>query len=178
MPGMWGEGYAVHHKKKGCAMKYVYWAIPGVLAGRPGPDEREWDLRELKEAGFGAILSLHDCGVGMNDIDKYGFVHKLLPLPCSVPPTIDEFYTYQKLLPEALAFINRNVTAGIPTLVHCHVGRDRTGVVLVCYLCTYEKIDISEAIRKLRVVKPSLISTDGYEAMVYRLLASQSSEAT
>ena len=154
-------------------MEYTYWAIPGILAGRPGPDEIDWDLGELKRAGFGAILSLHNSLVGLNDLDKKGFVHKLLPLPNTVPPSSDDFYTYQRLLPEALAFIHQNISAGIPTLVHCHASKDRTGVVLVSYLCAFEKASPSEAIRKLRAVKPSLLSADGYEAMVYRLVESQ-----
>jgi|GEM_PF-4139391 len=59
-----------------------YWAISSILAGRPGPDEIDWDLRELK----------------------------------------------------------------------------------------IKKASPSEAIRKLRAVKSSLLSSDGYEAMFYRLL--------
>jgi protein-tyrosine phosphatase len=156
-------------------MRYIYWAIPDILAGRPGPCGIDWDLREIKEAGFGAILSLHNSPVGLNDIYKYGLEHKLLPLPNTVPPSIDDFYTYQQFLPEALSFIHRNVTAGIPMIVHCHAGNDRTGVALVTYLYAFEKINPSEAIRKLRIVRPSILSADGYESMVYRLLASQNS---
>ncbi len=156
-------------------MKYVYWAIPGILAGRPGPDEFQWNFIELKQAGFGAILSLHNDPRGLKDIDKHGFVHKLLTLPNSVPPSTDDYFTYQQLLPEAISFISQNVSAGAPTLLHCHSGKDRTGVILICYLCTVEKMNPLEAIGKLRTVKPSLLSSDGYEAMVYRLLESQCS---
>lgn len=155
-------------------MKYIYWAIPGLLAGRPGPDEINWNLNELQQAGFGAILSLHDGGVNSADICQHGFAHKLLPLPNSVPPSIEDFRTYQQLLPRALSFIEQHVTTGIPTLVHCHASKDRTGVVLVCYLCTYEQTSPSKAIRSLRAVKPALLSAEGYEALVYRLLDSKS----
>jgi hypothetical protein len=151
-------------------VKYVYWAIPGLLAGRPGPDEIEWKLGDLKNAGFGAILSLHNSAIGLSDIQAYGFIHKLLPLPNSVPPSEEDFYTYHQLLPEALAFIHQNVTSGIPTLIHCHAGKDRTGVVLVCYLCTFEIYRPPDAIKHLRALKPSLLSAEGYETMVYRLL--------
>jgi len=154
-------------------LKYIYWAIPGFLAGRPGPDEIDWDLSELKEAGFGAILSLHNSPVGLENVHQSGFVHKLLPLPASIPPASEDFLAYQQLLPESMAFIHRNITAGIPTLVHCHAGKDRTGVVLACYLCTHEKLDPPAAIRKLRAVKPPLLSAGGYEALVYQLLDSR-----
>ncbi len=115
-------------------MKYIYWTMFGILARRPGPDEIEWDLNEFKNAGFGAILSLRNNPKGLNHINKHGFAYKLLPLPNYVPPSVDDFFTYQHLLSEALAFISQNVAVGTPALVHCHAGKDRTGVVLVCYL--------------------------------------------
>lgn len=151
-------------------MKYVYWAIPGLLASRPGPDEIAWNLGELYQAGFGAMLSLHDGGVDPADIRRHGFIHKLLLLPNSVPPSLQDIGIYQQLLPEALSFIDQHVVAKVPTLVHCHASKDRTGVVLACYLSRYMKMSPSEAIAKLRAVKPSLLSAEGYEALVYHLL--------
>lgn len=108
------------------------------------------------------------------EIHRHGFAHLLLPLPDSIPPSEEDFRVYRRQLPRALAFIERHVTAGIPTLVHCHAGKDRTGVVLVCYLCICERKSPSEAIRGLRAVKPSLLSAEGYEALVWRLLGSGS----
>jgi len=154
-------------------MKCIYWAIPNLLAGRPGPDEINSNLEELQRAGFGAILSLHSGGVNSANIRQHGFAHELLPLPNSVPPSIEDFRTYQLLLPRALSFIEQHVTTGISTLVHCHASKDRTGVVLVCYLCTHEQTSPSEAVRRLRAVKPTLLSAEGYEALAYRLLDSK-----
>ena len=150
-------------------MKYVYWAIPGLLAGRPGPDEIPWDLQELRQAGFGAILSLHSGGIESTEIRRLGFAHLLLPLPYSVPPLPPDIDTYRQLLPEALAFIKQHVTLGTPALVHCHAGKDRTGVVLASYLTTGLGMHPLEAIDKLRVVKPSLLSAEGYQALALYL---------
>ncbi len=154
-------------------MQYVYWAIPGLLAGRPGPDEIEWNLGELRQAGFGALLSLHNGGLNSADISQHGFVHMLLPLPDTVPPSPEDIRTYRRLVPKALSFISQHVTNRIPTLVHCHAGKDRTGVVLVCYLSAYMEISPVDAIAKLRAIKPGLLSAEGYEELALRLSSTE-----
>jgi protein-tyrosine phosphatase len=73
------------------------------------------------------------------------------------------------LLPEALAFIKQHVTFGTPTLVYCHAGKDRTGVVLASYLSTGLGMHPLEAIDKLRAVKPGLLSAEGYLALALHL---------
>jgi len=148
-------------------VKHVYWVIPGLLAGRPGPDEFPWDLDELHQAGLRAILSLHSGGVDVDDIRRCGFVHELLPLPDSVPPSPGDLLVYQRRLPQAFSFIRYQLVDRIPTLVHCHAGRDRTGVVLACYLSTYMGMEPSEAVESLRAIKPTILSAEGYEALVH-----------
>jgi predicted protein tyrosine phosphatase len=150
-------------------MDYVYWVLPGLLAGRPGPDEFPWDLRELRRAGFGAILSLHAGGIDPAEIGWHGFAHLLLPLPYPVPPSSEDTAIYRQRLPVALAFIGQHVDAGRPTLVHCHAGRDRTGVVLACYLCAALDLPPAEAVARLRAVKPSALTAPGYAELVYEL---------
>lgn len=152
-------------------MKYTYWVIPRLLAGRPGPDEVGWNLEELYRNGFRTILSLHDGGADQADIKRHGFIHKLLPLPNSGPPSPGDILIYRQLLPKALSVIEQWVRNGDPTLVHCHAGKDRTGVVLACYLSRYPKLKPSEAIARLRAIKPDLLTAEGYEALVYHLLA-------
>jgi protein-tyrosine phosphatase len=150
-------------------VKHVYWVIPGLLAGRPGPDEFPWDLDELHRAGLRAILSLHAGGVDVADIRRYGFVHKLLPLPDSVPPSPEDLLSYQRLLPQAFSFIRYQLVDRIPTLVHCHAGRDRTGVVLASYLSTYMGMEPAEAVERLRAIKSTALSAEGYDALVHYL---------
>ncbi len=155
-------------------MNYAYWVLPGLLAGRPGPDEFPWDLRELRRAGFGAILSLHAGGIDPAEIGQHGLAHLLLPLPGSVPPTPQDIVVYRVQLPQAWAFIAQHVVGGIPTLVHCHAGRDRTGVVLAGYLCAALGLPPAEAIARLRAAKPSALTAPGYAELVYELALNSS----
>jgi protein-tyrosine phosphatase len=43
-------------------VREVYWALPGLLAGRAGPGEPPWDLQELWDRGFRAIASKLEVG--------------------------------------------------------------------------------------------------------------------
>ena len=54
-------------------------------------------------------------------------------------------------------------------MVHCHASKDRTGVVLVCYMSIHMRISPVDAIAKLRAVKPSILSAEGYEELALRL---------
>jgi protein-tyrosine phosphatase len=112
---------------------------------------------------------LHNGRINSADISQHGFAHMLLPLPDTVPPSPDDVGTYQRLVPRALTFISQHVTNRIPTLVHCHASKDRTGVVLVCYLSIHMRISPVDAIAKLRAVKPSILSAEGYEELALRL---------
>jgi protein-tyrosine phosphatase len=154
-------------------MRYVYWAIPELLAGRPGPDAFSWDLDELRDAGFGAVLSLHQGALSLASVSRQGFVHKLLAMPNSAPPLPEDARTCQRMLPEALAFIWKHTSRDVPIMVHCHSGKDRTGVVLVAYLAICLGVDIDAAITKLRTLKPSLLSAPGYEALAYEMVHSK-----
>jgi protein-tyrosine phosphatase len=105
--------------------------------------------------------------VDVAGIRRCGFVQELLPLPDSVPPSPEDLFVYQRLVPEALSFIRHQLVDRIPTLVHCHAGGDRTGVVLACYLSTYMGMEPSEAVESLRAIKPTILSAQGYEALVH-----------
>lgn len=151
-------------------MEFVYWAIPHLLAGRPGPQEASWTLRGLRQAGFRAIVSLDAAGVDQADIRGCGLAHKLLPMPDDVPPAPHNLGLYRRQVAQAGEFIHEHVANGDPTLVHCHAGKDRTGVVLAWYLCTHRGTTARQAIDTLRRAKPTILSAEGYEALLHQLL--------
>jgi hypothetical protein len=149
-------------------MNYTYWAIPGLLAGRPGPAKAHWDLDEIYASGIKAILSLDENCVDTGYIQSKGFFHQLNHMPDSIPPSAKDIQTFQALLPKAASFINRMISSWIPTLVHCHGGRDRTSLAIITYLVIYCDQEPRDALLRLRNIKPTLLAANGYEALLYQ----------
>ncbi len=133
-------------------MRHVYWIIPNKLAGRAGPDEVPWDLKELWGNGFRAILSLHD-RVDAFEIQKFGFAHMFAPLSPNFPPDVTEMEEYKRLVPQAIAFIRECLNKEKPTLVHCHAGKDRTGIVLAVYMILEKSMGAKEAVNFVKACR-------------------------
>jgi protein-tyrosine phosphatase len=155
-------------------LEYTYWVIDHLLAGRVGPVERPWDIARFREAGIEAIVSLNR-EADPRAIRAAGLRHYQLPQIPSLPL----FGPLKDLLlhgiEPVLKVIRREVMDGHPTLVHCHAGKDRTGVVLTAYLVRYEGMSIDDAIAHVRAVKPNAMSAPGYEATA-RLFAKREQE--
>ena len=155
-------------------MEYTYWLIDHLLAGRVGPVERPWDIAKLREAGIEVIVSLNR-EADPAAIRAAGLRHYERPQLPSLPlfgPLKDLLL---RGIEPVLELIHREVSAGHPTLVHCHAGKDRTGVVLTAYLVRYLGLEIDEAVARVRAVKPNAMSAPGYEATA-RLFARREQE--
>jgi len=143
-------------------MNYIYWVMDGLLAGRPGPVECPWNPEELRAGGVRAVVSLNTEPDPVA-IAAVGLRHHSLP----VTPTLPVVAPLQDLLlreiEPVLAAIHAEVSAGQPTLVHCHAGKDRTGLALTAYLVRYGGLDVEEAIARVRAVQPIAMSAPGYE---------------
>jgi len=147
-------------------VRTVYWVVPGLLAGRPGPGRVPWDLEALYETGFRTIVSLSN-EVDERAIAKAGFLHLpayVPPLPFLVGGLRRRFVCRMRPVVE---FVAAQVTAGRPTLVHCHAGKDRTGVVLAGYLVCYQGLTPGEAVRVLRRANPVAMSAPGFARAVW-----------
>jgi len=134
-------------------MRHTYWVIDRLLAGRPGPTLYPWNPEELYQAGLRVIVSL---------AAPYGFIHYRAAFP---PVTLYSEGMQKAFIHEALpvwAFIHEQLTAGNPTLVHCHAGQDRTGAILAGYLIVYQGVAPATALRRLRSVKPTALSAEGF----------------
>jgi len=151
-------------------LRHVFWVLPGLLAGSAGPDEVDWDLDALWRAGIRTGLTLDVGGLALAALRARGFIHKVLLLPDAVPRESEDIEIYRRLIPEAIAFLEKHVRKRVPTLVHCHAGKDRTGVVLACYLSVHLGLTPGEAATMLRRIIPAILSGESYENLVYRLL--------
>jgi len=139
----------------------VYWILPDLLAGRPGPEKVPWRLEELWATGFRAIVSLAE--VDGEAVRAAGFRHYQDTLPgqlAFLPPL--RRHLARRMRP-ALDFIDAEVSAGRPTLVHCRQGQDRTGAVLAAYLVRAEGLSPAEAVRQVRAAHPRAMISWGFD---------------
>ena len=99
-----------------------------------------------------------------------GLTRACIPLPDVELPDDLAAEVCAAALPLTFRFIEANVREGRRVLVHCAAGNDRTGLVLSYYIAVREGISASEAIRRLRAVRPTALSAAGWEEMAIRLI--------
>jgi hypothetical protein len=141
-------------------MKAVYWIVPRLLAGRPGPATVEWDLEQLWAGGIRTIVSL--VRVEGTDIRAAGFRHYQVPLGgilVSLPALQNRLV--RRMVP-VVDYVAGEVEAGRPTLVHCRAGKDRTGAVLAGYLIRHRGLSSNEAIHLVRQANPRAMTAPGF----------------
>ena len=145
-------------------MNAVYWVLPGLLAGRPGPDQVPWDLAGLWAAGLRTIVSLSP--VDGTSIREAGFRHLAVPLNGGLAflPVLRWRLARQVL--EVVDFVAAEVAAGRPTLVHCRQGNDRTGAALAGYLVRHQGLTPAQAIRRLLQANPQAMRSPGFRRLV------------
>lgn len=146
-------------------MQNVFWIIDGLLAGRPGPTVAPWNPAELYAAGIRAIVSLAADDMP-NDLSPQGFIHYRGKFPSLLLTSrgLQRAFIYESL--KVWTFIDSQLNVGNPTLVHCYIGRDRTGAILAGYLVTYKGLTPDAAISQVRSVRPNAMEAEGYEAAV------------
>lgn len=149
-------------------MQHVFWVIEDLLAGRPGPTLAPWLPAELYTAGFRVIISLAT-DEQPEDLTPQGFVHYRAVFPPLLLTSrgLQRAFIYEAL--KVWAFLDTQLAARNPTLVHCYAGRDRTGAILAGYMVTYQGLTPTRAIELVRSVRPDAMEAEGYEAAV-RLL--------
>jgi len=150
------------------------WLIDGVIAGAGLPgrlfipaaghtshplEKLENDLRFLWDRGIRAILSLTEQPLDEKTVRAFGFDALHVPVPDMFPPRMAD-------VGRAVAFIEQAERQARPALVHCAVGRGRTGTMLACYLVR-KGAGAGEAIRRVREKRPGSIETFDQETAVY-----------
>ena len=154
-------------------MRNVFWLRPGVIGGRTGPDKDLWNPRELAKGGIGAIISVNDGElVHADELASAGIDYTCVPLSDSAPPLPGDLEACAAALPVALAFARTSIESDKSVLVHCHSGKDRTGMFLSYYLCQVEGLPANEAIEEVRRVRPIALSAEGWESFTREVLAS------
>lgn len=151
-------------------MKSVFWLIPNSVAGRPGPQWEPWSVADIRAAGFDAVVNLSEHAPDMEAFETFGIESSWVPLPGDIPPTDAAQEQFVAALPRALAFVSAQVTKGRRVLIHCHGGRDRTGMLLAVLVAKRDGLTAAAAIRRVREVRPTAITAEGWEDLALRVI--------
>lgn len=139
---------------------YIWWVIPGKLAGMPAPDTSEIQL--LQNMGVKAVASLiPDDSLNQHYLSA-GLELAWLPFADGSPPTIGQTEKY-------IDFIDACIEHGkFPIITHCLAGVGRTGTMLATYLMTKQQLTAKQAIRVIRQALPTAIDSTRQEAYLIR----------
>jgi hypothetical protein len=144
---------------------FLYWVIPGVLAGMPMPflaparrlqqggalNEFDDDLGLIHGAGVRAVVSLVNDPSAVHVFRAAGFDFCCIPIPDGHPPALEQAL-------EFVRFVRQSRADRKPVAAHCHAGLGRTGTMLAAYLVA-EGATATEAIWQVRDVERGAIET-------------------
>jgi len=148
----------------------MYWVVPYVLAGRPGPACVPWQAIDLLDDGIGGIVSL-DGPIRTAELRKVGIDHLPVYQPMLPLQTMEEQDRFLKIMPQVICFIDEVRLRGRATLVHCFYGCDRTGAAIACYLIAREGYSAEEGIATVQRLNPDALRMAGYKDVVHAFAA-------
>ena len=146
---------------------FLWWVIPGTLAGMPMPfihperrmagggalDKFRDELPILHAAGIRAVVSLLNLPGDAPVYESAGFSFLCLPVPDGGIPTPEQ-------AGELIRFVNEQLVADRPVAVHCEAGLGRTGTLLAAYLISRGE-SASAAIERVRAAERVAVETAG-----------------
>jgi predicted protein tyrosine phosphatase len=139
----------------------IFWVLPGVLAGRPGPAKVPWTPAKLAQIGIGGIVSL-DGPIRTREIVAAGIKHLPVYQPMVLLTNREEMVRFLTVMKPVIHFIDAVRREERSVLVHCYHGCDRTGAILACYLVAREGMSAEEAADVIQKANPDALWAMGY----------------
>ncbi|HWA09337.1 MAG TPA: dual specificity protein phosphatase family protein [Opitutaceae bacterium] len=127
-------------------------------------------MPDLRAGGFDAVVNLSEYPSETEAFAAVGIEACWVPLPTDVPPTPESQEKCVEALPRAVAFVSAQRSQGRRVLVHCHAGKDRTGMLLAILVAKREGLSARAAIDRVREVRPLAITAPGWEAAALEVI--------
>ena len=148
------------------------WVIKNGLAGSGLPLTFE-QFKWLVNHGIGTIVTVREVPLPSH---WFSFEDKKNSNPGTLEPRkinylhlrVEDYHspTVQEI-DSTVKFIENEIKANRPVLVHCAAGKGRTGTILGAYLLRNENIGARDAITRIRNIRPGSIQTDSQEKSLY-----------
>lgn len=138
------------------------WVLENELAGSQGPTSVD-DLSFLYHQGVRAVIRMEELTISARSAKAVDLLDMFEPVPDFTPPEPDQIL-------RMIEFIDEQTAADRPVVVSCYAGIGRTGTVLACYLI-HRGQQPTDAITKVRELRPGSIQTLDQEAAVYAYAA-------
>jgi atypical dual specificity phosphatase len=135
------------------------WIEEGALLGCPYP-RRDRSLTELSRRGVSVLVNLHERPHDPDRLKRHGLSEIHLPLRDFAAPSPEQ-------IERGVAAIVEARRAGKVVAVHCGGGFGRTGTLLACYLIRRHGLGATEAIERIRGVRPGSVETRGQAEAVH-----------
>jgi atypical dual specificity phosphatase len=130
------------------------WVEENMLAGSGMPvtkAEVDW----LVSQGIKSIVTVREEPLPQEWVNGgMGYLH--LPVDDFDAPSPED-------IDRAISFIEKEVAAGRPVLVHCAAGKGRTGVILAAYFVKAKGMGAAASIDRIREMRPGSVQSEVQE---------------
>ncbi|HPL89029.1 MAG TPA: MazG nucleotide pyrophosphohydrolase domain-containing protein [Caldisericia bacterium] len=121
------------------------WIIEKELMISSAPENIQM-LSRLRDTGIKAVVSLSQLPFTDKDFEDLGLFNLKLQIPEDKPPTLEQ-------LREFIFWAGFMKKHGLPLLIHCQEGYERSATLAACYLVIFENMTANQAIEEVRAIR-------------------------
>jgi atypical dual specificity phosphatase len=147
-----------------------HWILPGKLA--IGPLPQMGDSVRLRNAGIGVVLSL--CAPSEGTLPE-DVTQAFRCLRFILPDSSFVLGMQVRDLERVVQVIHEQIQQGEAVYTHCLAGVERSPTVCTAYLCLHEKLELWEAVGRVKQAHPPALPTEAQLRTIRQLMGQHQS---